>query len=185
MEFEKTPFKNLIIGRPALFEDERGYFYESYKKNEFEAFAGFLPAFVQENQSRSQYGVLRGLHFQVGKHAQSKLVRVLEGSVLDVVVDLRRDEPTFGTYFSIELSATNKMQLYVPRGMAHGFITLTEHATFLYKCDAYYHAQSERGLQYNDPTLQIDWKLDPEHFILSEKDRKNPSFEDLPKESFF
>lgn len=185
MEFEKTSFKDLIICTPKVFLDKRGYFYESFKANEFESFTGFDPKCVQENQSKSQKNVLRGLHFQIGTHAQSKLVRVLQGRVLDVVVDLRKDEPTFGKHFTIELSESNKKQLYVPRGMAHGFVTLSDNATFLYKCDNYYDANSERGLQYNDPELSIDWGIKEENAILSDKDLLNSSFKDLPQECLF
>lgn len=185
MEFQKTEFKNLIVCTPTLFEDDRGYFYESFNAKAFEKSVGFCPDFVQDNQSRSSYGVLRGLHFQMGEHAQSKLVRVIEGEVLDVVVDLRKEEPTYGKSFSIRLSEQNRKQLFVPKGMAHGFITVSENATFAYKCDAYYHKESERGLAYNDPGLNIDWLLPKEHFLLSEKDRENPELSELESELTF
>ena len=184
MKFQKTIFKDLIICTPDVFLDERGYFFESYNAKAFEEFTGFSPSFVQDNQSRSTRGVLRGLHFQTGIHAQSKLVRVLEGEVLDVVVDLRKEEPTYGQSFTITLSEENKNQLFVPKGMAHGFITLSETATFAYKCDNYYHRASESGLLYNDPILDIDWILDENDFILSEKDVVNPLLADLKHISF-
>lgn len=177
MKVEQTSFKDLIICKPSVYTDERGYFYESYKESVFQELTGLSPQFVQDNQSRSSYGVLRGLHFQIGDSAQAKLVRVLEGEVLDVVVDLRVDEPTFGKSFAITLSAQNKTQLYIPRGFAHGFLVLSEYATFFYKCDNYYDKKSERGLKYNDPALDIDWQLQPEDLILSEKDQQNLDFE--------
>lgn len=184
MKFQKTVFKDLIICTPDVFLDERGYFFESYNEKAFEDFTGFSPSFVQDNQSKSTRGVLRGLHFQTGMYAQSKLVRVLEGEVLDVVVDLRKEEPTYGQSFTITLSEESKKQLFVPKGMAHGFITLSETATFAYKCDNYYHKASESGLLYNDPILDIDWILDENDFILSEKDVANPLLADLKHISF-
>ena len=179
MNVEKTSFKDLLICTPTVFEDERGYFYESYKESNFLEKTGLSVSFVQDNQSRSTYGVLRGLHFQTGEMAQAKLVRVLEGEVLDVVVDLRKEEPTFGKSFSIILSETNKKQLFIPRGFAHGFLVLSQKATFFYKCDNYYHKESERGLKYNDPSLEIDWQLDDKELILSEKDKYQPDFKTL------
>lgn len=179
MEVEKTSFKDLLICTPSVFKDERGYFYESFSERLFQEKTGLSPQFVQDNQSQSAYGVLRGLHFQVGEMAQAKLVRVLEGKVLDVVVDLRKEEPTYGRSFSIELSAENKKQLFVPRGFAHGFLVLSDRATFFYKCDNYYHKESERGIQYNDPQLAIDWQLEEDKLILSEKDKYHPSLKNL------
>lgn len=184
MEFQKTAFKDLIICTPKVFEDDRGYFYESFNAKAFQSFAGFEPEFVQDNQSQSTYGVLRGLHFQIGEFAQSKLVRVVAGEVLDVVVDLRKNEPTYKKAYSIHLSAENKKQLFVPKGMAHGFVTLSDTATFIYKCDNYYNKESERGLAYNDPSLQIDWLLDKQDVILSEKDKENTMLSDLPSNLF-
>lgn len=184
LEFKKTSFQDLIISNPKIFSDERGYFYESYNSRLFQEFAGFSPNFVQDNQSKSTYGVLRGLHFQNGEYAQSKLVRVLEGEVLDVVVDLRKSEPTYGKTFSIKLSAKNKKQLFIPKGMAHGFITLSPTAVFAYKCDAYYNKESERGLAYNDNDLNIDWLVDVKDIILSQKDLENPNFKELKNISF-
>jgi len=181
MEVQFTEFKDLIICNPNVFEDDRGYFYESFNLQKFSKATGVSPAFVQDNQSRSTFGVLRGLHFQVGDMAQSKLVRVLEGEVLDVVVDMRKEEPTFGKSFSIMLTAANRRQLYIPHGFAHGFLTLSSAATFFYKCDNYYDKASERGLAYNDPALDINWQLEEQDFILSEKDKENLNFEALIK----
>lgn len=179
MRIEATPLKDCLIIHDTVFRDERGYFFESFNKRTFLEKTGLDIDFVQDNQSRSQYGVLRGLHFQKGGYAQAKLVRVLEGNVLDVVVDLRKDSPTFGKSFSMELSAGSDTQLFVPRGFAHGFIVLSEAATFFYKCDNYYNKESEGGLAYNDPELAIDWKVDPADIILSDKDRVNPLLKDL------
>lgn len=181
MEVKYTDFKDLIICNPTIFKDERGYFYESFNLEKFSKATGLRPNFVQDNQSRSTFGVLRGLHFQIGNMAQSKLVRVLEGEVLDVVVDMRREEPTFGKSFSIILTAANRTQLYIPRGFAHGFLTLSTTATFFYKCDNYYDETSERGLLFNDPALGINWQLEEQDFILSEKDKTNLNFEMLIK----
>lgn len=179
MHIKKTSFKDLIICQPSVFTDERGYFYESYKQKTFEEKTGLSPQFVQDNESQSTQGVLRGLHFQVGEMAQAKLVRVIDGEVLDVVVDLRKEESTFGYSFSIVLSGENKTQLFIPRGFAHGFLVLSAKATFSYKCDNYYHKESELGLKFDDPYLGIDWQLDPKALILSEKDQLHPDFETL------
>ena len=179
MEIQHTAFKDLIICKPEVYKDERGYFFESFNRNTFEKTTGLTPDFVQDNQSRSTFGVVRGLHFQTGVMAQAKLVRVLEGEVLDVVVDLRKDQPTFGQSFQIMLTAANRTQLFIPRGFAHGFLTLSETATFFYKCDNYYDNQSERGLYFNDPSLNINWPLEEEDFVLSEKDKQYPNFETL------
>lgn len=185
MEYQNTAFKDLIICKPKLLADTRGHFYESFNLKSFEEFAGFSPSFVQDNQSRSRFGVLRGLHFQVGDNAQAKLVRVLEGEVLDVVVDLRKEEPTYGQSFSIQLTAQNRTQLFVPKGMAHGFITLSENATFAYKCDAYYDKESEKGIAFNDPSLEIDWLLPEKHFLLSKKDQENTTLEQIASKLSF
>jgi dTDP-4-dehydrorhamnose 3,5-epimerase len=179
MQVKTTPFKDLIICNPSVYTDERGYFYESYNAHLFQEKTGLSPQFVQDNQSQSTYGVLRGLHLQVGEMAQAKLVRVIEGEILDVVVDLRKEEPTFGQSFSIILSAENKTQLFIPRGFAHGFLVLSPTTTFFYKCDNYYHKESERGLKFDDPELGIDWKLDAKDLILSEKDQQNMDFATL------
>lgn len=179
MEVQHTNFDGLIICKPEVYKDNRGYFFESFNQKKFENATGLTPQFVQDNQSRSTFGVLRGLHFQIGDMAQAKLVRVLEGEVLDVVVDLRKDQPTFGQSFQIMLTAANRTQLYIPRGFAHGFLTLSETATFFYKCDNYYDSESERGLYFNDPSLNINWPLEQEDFVLSEKDKEYPNFEAL------
>lgn len=170
MPFIETPFSGLIVFEPKIWGDDRGYFYECYNYNSFRD-AGISNVFVQDNQARSTYGVLRGLHYQRGEHAQAKLVRVIEGSVLDVVVDLRPDSPTYGRHFSIELSAENKKQLFVPRGFAHGYVVLTPTAEFFYKCDNFYNTASEGGLLYNDPQLGIDWKIDLKDAVLADKDK--------------
>lgn len=170
MPFIETPFSGLIVFEPKVWGDDRGYFFESYNSKSFQE-AGITCNFVQDNQARSTYGVLRGLHYQRGEHAQAKLVRVIEGSVLDVVVDLRPDSPTYGRHFSIELSAENKKQLFVPRGFAHGYVVLTPTAEFFYKCDNFYNTASEGGLLYNDPQLGIDWKIDLKDAVLADKDK--------------
>lgn len=185
MEITRTSFKDLVICKPSVFKDERGYFMESFNERTFQKKSGIDVLFVQDNQSQSDFGVLRGLHFQVGEMAQAKLVRVLHGEVLDVVVDLRRNEPTFGKSFSIVLSAQNNTQLYVPRGFAHGFLVLSSTATFFYKCDNYYDKSSERGLKYDDPSLDINWHLEEQDFILSEKDKLNPDLKTLLPELHF
>lgn len=178
MEFQPTEFKDLIICKPNLFEDERGYFFESFNAALFASKTGLQPNFVQDNQSMSFYGVIRGLHLQGGKYAQAKLVRCMEGSILDVVVDLRKDQPTFGKHFSIELSAENRLQLYIPTGFAHGFSVLSERAIFSYKCDNYYHKESELGVAYDDPAFGIDWKISKGEQTLSAKDKNNLDFEE-------
>lgn len=179
MEVTTTNFRNLLICNPKVIKDDRGHFYESFNLNRFTELSGLSPDFVQDNQSFSSFGVLRGLHFQKGEMAQAKLVRVLHGEVLDVVVDLRKDEPSFGQSFSIVLSGTNKTQLYIPRGFAHGFLVLSSEATFFYKCDNYYEKESELGLKYNDPYLDINWHLPEEDILLSDKDKELPDFNTL------
>lgn len=179
MRIEQTPLQDCYIIHDTVFRDERGYFFESYNKQKFLEQTGLDINFVQDNQSKSQYGVLRGLHFQKGEYAQAKLVRVLEGKVLDVVVDLRKGSSTFGGHFSLELSDSSDTQLFVPRGFAHGFLVLSKTATFFYKCDNLYNKESEGGLAYNDPDLKIDWKIDPASIILSGKDQINPTFKQL------
>lgn len=179
MEIKKTSFKDLIICNPKIIKDDRGYFFESFNASNFKKATGLNPVFVQDNQSRSQFGVLRGLHFQTGDYAQAKLVRVIEGEVLDVVVDLRKDQPTFGQSFAIVLNAKNNTQLYIPRGFAHGFLTLSTHATFCYKCDNYYSKDHEAGLRFDDPALDINWQLEDQDFILSEKDKHYPLLREL------
>lgn len=171
--FEQTPFPGLMVFEPRVFEDSRGYFYESFNAKVF-AEAGILEPFVQDNQARSTYGVVRGLHYQVGEFAQAKLVRCLEGAVLDVVVDLREDSPMYGQSFGVLLTEANRKQLYVPRGFAHGYAVLSDTATFFYKCDNYYSKAHEGGLLWNDPQLGIDWQVEAERVVLSEKDMAQP-----------
>lgn len=176
MRVEQTKLEGCFIIHDTVFGDNRGYFFESFNKKVFFAQTGIDADFVQDNQSRSQRGVLRGLHFQKGEHAQSKLVRVLEGKVLDVAVDLRKDSSTFGQHISVELSEDSHTQFYVPRGFAHGFVVLSEWATFFYKCDNFYNKTSEQGIIYNDTGLSIDWILPENELILSDKDQKLPEF---------
>lgn len=174
MKFQRTAIPDVVIVEPSVHGDERGYFSETFRLDKLEQFLGFRLSFCQDNESKSEFGVLRGLHFQLPPSAQTKLVRVTEGKVLDVAVDIRRDSPTFGKYVAVELSAENKRQLFVPRGFAHGFVVLSESAVFNYKVDSYYDPQADRGLAFDDPALNIDWILDPGKFKLSEKDRKQP-----------
>ncbi|MFK7808885.1 MAG: dTDP-4-dehydrorhamnose 3,5-epimerase [Saprospiraceae bacterium] len=175
MPSHTTDIAGLIVFEPKIWKDDRGYFYESYNQNTFEE-AGIKANFVQDNESKSTYGVLRGLHYQLGEFAQAKLVRVAEGEVLDVAVDIREGSPTYGQSFSIVLNAENKKQLFIPRGFAHGFLVLSETAVFCYKCDNFYSKENEGGLRFNDPALNIDWQIDPSKMILSEKDKVNPMF---------
>jgi len=175
MQLEKTKIADLVIITPTLFHDERGYFYESFNENKFAELYNSRIHFVQDNQAKSTKNVLRGLHYQLAPYSQSKLVSVIEGEVLDVAVDLRKNSPTFGQHETIILSAENKKQFFVPKGFAHGYVVLSETATFFYKCDAFYNKQAEAGLAYNDPALKIDWKIDLLDAIVSEKDQKNPS----------
>lgn len=176
MKIKNTPLNDCYIIEPTIFNDDRGYFYEKYNEAKFQELTGMNGHFVQDNISKSSYGVLRGLHLQKGEHAQAKLVSCLEGRVLDVAVDLRKNSSTFGKWFSIELSAENKVQFYVPRGFGHGFSVLSETAVFAYKCDNYYNKESEGGVLYNDPDLQIDWNLPESALILSDKDKIQPTF---------
>lgn len=164
---------------PTIYKDDRGIFFESYQKEEFERFVGHKVDFVQDNYSISKQGVLRGLHFQKGKHAQTKMVRVIKGEVLDVVVDLRRDSETFGQHFKTKLSGDNYKSIFIPKGMAHGFLTLSKEAIFSYKCDAYYCPQAEGGIIYNDPDLQIDWEFPKSTIFFSDKDGLLPRFKEL------
>ena len=179
MKIEETPLKDCFIIHDTVFEDSRGYFFESFNQQKFFSLTGIDRPFVQDNQSASVRGVLRGLHFQWGEHAQAKLVRVLKGSVLDVAVDIRENSPTFGQHFAMELSDTSKTQLYIPRGFAHGFVVLSETAVFFYKCDNFYNKQAEGGIIYNDPSIGIDWKIAEEELILSDKDKVNPLLKDI------
>ena len=175
MKATETKLKGCFFIEPAVFKDTRGYFFESFNQNKFNELIGKDINFVQDNESFSSKGVLRGLHFQTGDYAQAKLVRVIKGKVLDVVVDMRKNSPTFGEHFSIELSEDNKKQLFVPRGFAHGFIVLSDTAIFSYKCDNFYNKASEQGLRYDDPSLGIDWRLPSNEFIISEKDLVLPT----------
>jgi dTDP-4-dehydrorhamnose 3,5-epimerase len=170
MQVEETKLKDCFIIKDTLFKDARGYFFESFNQQKFNELTGLNVQFVQDNQSKSTKGVLRGLHFQLGNHAQAKLVRVLEGKVLDVAVDIRPNSETFGQHVAVELTAENETQLFVPRGFAHGFVVLSDTATFSYKCDNYYHKLSEGGIIYNDPQLAINWQLSSEDLLLSDKD---------------
>ena len=173
MKLIATGFEDLYLLEPQVFGDERGFFMESFNAKVFKDL-GLDFNFIQDNQSLSKEGVVRGLHFQNWPHAQTKLVRVLSGTILDVVVDLRRDQPTFGKHFSVELSAEKKQQIYVPKGFAHGFSVLSESAEILYKCDVGYHPGSQGGVLYNDPSLGIDWRVPESKILLSEKDKVNP-----------
>lgn len=178
MTIETTTIQDLVIINPAVFNDERGYFFEAYNKEKFTAL-GISIDFVQDNQSFSKKGTLRGLHYQNPPYAQTKLVRVLQGEIIDVAVDLRKNSPTFGQHFSVILSAENKKQLMVPHGFAHGFSVLSDTASVMYKVDQLYHKDSERGIRYDDPTLAIDWQVNPADVIVSEKDLILPGFMDI------
>ena len=179
MIIEEGPIKDVWVIRPTVFEDHRGYFFESFNQRQLDEKLGYSPKFVQDNQSRSSFGVIRGLHLQTGEHAQAKLVRALEGTILDVIVDVRPGSDQFGQVFKMELSADNKLQLFIPRGFAHGFAVLSEKATIHYKADNYYNKESESGLFYNDPALAIDWQLDDSDVITSEKDLLLPTLEEF------
>jgi dTDP-4-dehydrorhamnose 3,5-epimerase len=175
MKVELTGFEGLQVLTPAVYSDERGFFFESYNVERFEK-EGLMNQWLQDNQSYSRKGVIRGLHFQKPPYAQAKLVRVLSGRILDVVVDLRSGQPTYGKVFTIELTAENKMQLLIPRGFAHGFSVLSETAEVMYKCDGLYNKSSELGIKYNDPILKIDWQISEAEVIVSEKDQQLPGF---------
>jgi dTDP-4-dehydrorhamnose 3,5-epimerase len=176
MEVFETTIPEVILFKPRVFEDSRGSFFESYNRNTI-ASIGISDVFVQDNQSQSTKGVLRGLHYQTGEHAQSKLVRVLEGAVYDVAVDIRKGSPHYGKYFGAILSAENKKQMYIPRGFAHGFIVLSDTSVFAYKCDNFYTKESEGGIVWNDPFIHIDWQMDVDSILLSEKDELLPRIE--------
>lgn len=178
MNVIKTPFEGLLILEPRVFNDDRGYFYESYNAKTFEAATGYNMTFVQDNQARSTKNVLRGLHYQNAPSAQTKLVRALEGVIWDVVVDLRKSQPTFGQWYGVELSAENKRQFLVPVGFAHGYAVLSDTAEVSYKCDNFYDKSAEGGVLFNDPNLNIDWKLDLKEAIVSEKDIVQPLMKD-------
>ena len=178
MNIIETEIKGVYIIEPKVFGDSRGYFFESVSQREFESVIGPV-TFVQDNQSKSSYGVIRGLHFQKPPHAQAKLVRVVKGKVLDVAVDLRKDSPTFGQHFSIELSGENHLQVYIPKGFAHGFSVLSEEAVFQYKCDEYYAPESEAAIAWDDKDLNIDWKVPADDVVLSPKDKCHPTFNEF------
>ena len=181
MDFIATKLEGCFIIEPKIIKDERGYFMESFNENTFQKGINQQVHFVQDNQSFSSKGVLRGLHYQTGEHAQAKLVRVLQGEVLDVAVDIRADSPTFGQYESVLLSAENQRQFFVPRGFAHGFLVLSETATFFYKCDNFYNKESEGGIIYSDQSVAIDWKFPTAELIISEKDKVQPTLENAKK----
>lgn len=178
MPFIKTNIEDVWVVEPRIFEDDRGYFYESFNAQTFNKETGLNVNFVQDNQSKSNKGVLRGMHYQVGEHAQAKLVRVLKGSVQDVIVDLRKNSKTYGQHFSIVLTAENHKQLFVPRGFAHGFLVLEDNTIFAYKCDNFYNKEAEGGLIYNDSKTNIEWLLDSQEFVLSDKDIILPSIDE-------
>ncbi len=177
MTFKETKLKGCFVLEPNIFNDNRGYFLESFNKERFNSGIGNTVNFVQDNQSFSYKGVIRALHYQIGDYAQAKLVRVLSGTVLDVAVDLRKNSVTFGKHIAVELSHENKKQLFIPKGFGHGFIVLSDTAEFFYKCDNYYNKDSEGGIIFNDPTLNIDWKLPADQYKVSEKDLVLPTLE--------
>ena len=179
MQIEKTKLAGCVVVTPKTHTDDRGYFMESYRRSWMDSLTDFSGDFVQDNQSLSHYGTIRGLHFQVGENAQSKLLRVLQGSILDVVVDLRQDSPTYGEHISVELSDENNHQLWVPKGFAHGFSVLSETALVCYKCDAYYNKDGDYGIHPLDETLNIDWKIPKALQLLSEKDSGLPKFKEI------
>ena len=182
MPFSKTQFPGLLIFEPTVFEDSRGYFFESYNQKLFSE-NGIEIHFVQDNQAQSSFGIIRGLHFQMDPFAQTKLLRVLSGKIIDAVVDIRKNSPTYGNAYTIELSAENKKQLLIPKGFAHGYSVISETAEVFYKCDAFYHKESEGGILWNDPKLNIDWKVPVDKVLVSEKDARYPSLENC-KNSF-
>lgn len=179
MQFIAQVIPDVFVIEPKVHGDHRGYFVETFRQDKFEEAIGHKIHFVQDNESKSSKGVLRGLHFQLAPYAQSKLVRVIEGSVLDVAVDIRKGSPNFGQYVAVELSGDNKKQMFVPRGFAHGFVVLTDTATFAYKVDNYYSPECDRGLAFDDKILNINWQLDAQSLLLSNKDLKQPSLENL------
>jgi len=176
MKFIRTDIPDIVLCKPTIFKDERGYFFESFKKEIFEQFIGRSINFCQDNEAKSSKGVLRGLHYQLPPYAQSKLARVIKGKVIDIAVDIRKGSPTFGKHIAVELSEENKFQLFIPKGFAHGYVVLSDETIFSYKVDNYYHKASERGIMYNDSSLQIDWKLPINELVISEKDKIHPTF---------
>lgn len=183
MEVIKTAIAGLVIIEPCLFKDDRGYFFESFNQKEFEEKV-CKTTFVQDNESKSTYGVIRGLHFQKPPFAQSKLVRVIKGAVLDVAVDIRKDSPTFGQYVAVELSEVNHRQFFIPRGFAHGFSVLSKEVVFQYKCDNFYHPECEGAIAFDDSMLEIDWRVTADKVIVSEKDKSHPVLEEIECFSF-
>jgi len=175
MKIIETPIPGLLIIEPKVFADERGYFFESYSEIKFTE-AGLNTGFIQDNESKSHRGVIRGLHYQLAPYAQAKLIRVVRGTVYDVAVDLREGSPTFGQWFGIVVSASKKNQFYIPKGFAHGFSVLSDYAIFSYKCDEFYNPNADRGIRYDDPTLNIDWKLPLDEAVISVKDQNLPFF---------
>lgn len=184
MPFSKTQFPGLLIFEPSVFEDSRGYFFESYNQKLFSE-NGIEINFVQDNQAQSSFGIIRGLHFQMDPFAQTKLLRVLSGKIIDAVVDIRKNSPTYGNAYTIELSAENKKQLLIPKGFAHGYSVISETAEVFYKCDAFYHKESEGGILWNDPKLNIDWKVPIDKVVVSEKDARYPSLENCKNNFIF
>jgi len=178
MEVKKTAIEGVFVIEPRVFGDERGYFFESFNEREFCEKTGIDVKFVQDNESRSRYGVLRGLHFQKAPYEQAKLVRVVKGRVLDVAVDIRKGSPTFGKYTAVELTGDNHRQCFIPRGFAHGFCVLSEEAVFQYKCDEYYHPEAEDAIAWDDPDIAIEWPIPANDIILSEKDKHHPRLRD-------
>lgn len=177
MDFKETDIEGVYIIEPKVFNDSRGYFFEAWKKQEFEEHIGPVD-FIQDNESKSSYGVLRGLHYQKGEFSQAKLVRVIKGCVLDVAVDIRKSSPTFGKHVMVELSDENKRQFFIPRGFAHGFLVLSDEAVFTYKVDNVYAPQAEAGIRWNDPEIGIQWPIDPSKVLTSDKDLRQPLFRD-------
>ncbi len=184
MELIRTGFDGLLVIKPDVFEDSRGYFYESFNKERFRK-SGIIADFVQDNQSLSSRGIIRGLHYQLQPFAQSKLVRAIEGIIYDVAVDIRKGSPTFLKWFGVELSGTNKLQLFIPKGFAHGFSVLSEKAVVLYKTDDYYKKEAERGILFNDPKLGINWQIDESEVKVSERDRNLPTLENAENNFMF
>lgn len=178
MKFIRTEIPDVIIIEPVIHGDSRGYFFESFRQDKLDAFLGFETNFVQDNESKSSYGVLRGLHYQLPPFAQTKLIRVIEGEVLDVAVDIREGSPTFGKHVAVNISADNKRQLFIPRGFAHGFVVLSQTCTFAYKVDNFYSQEMDRGISFNDPALNINWMVENNELQLSAKDLKQPLLKD-------
>lgn len=177
MKFTRTKIRDVVIIEPTIHEDQRGYFSETFRQDVLEEFLGFKVNFCQENESKSNYGVLRGLHYQLPPFEQTKLVRVIKGAVLDVAVDIRKESETFGQYVAVELNETNKKQLFVPKGFAHGFVVLSPEVIFSYKVDNYYNPENDRGIAYNDPNINIDWMLENSEVLLSKKDKHLPTLQ--------